>query len=151
MNHYPNQTKDALRFRFHPDKANHWIEVFIAESAKILDMPDMPTSKQLTNIIDTLHRSFHEASMMTARAPNPTGSPNPWFTKEVRVAIKRMRKSKAKFRAKKGDRTDAYCIMVSTRQKLRRTITKAKRDWAYHFASTVETNKVWSSTAGTKE
>ena len=30
------------------------------------------------------------------------------------------------------------------RNKFCQTLAKAKRDWAYHFASNVETNKVWS-------
>ena len=37
-----------------------------------------------------------------------------------------------------------FRVMVRKRNRLRRIIAKAKRDWAFHFASNVEPNKVWS-------
>ena len=90
---------------------------------------------------------------MCLRAPSKTLA-YPWFTKEVKQALRAVRRARklhlkatSAHRALRGNvpaRFDTLRLLDRARGKLRRIIKKAKKDWAYDFASKMETKRIWS-------
>ena len=112
---------------------------------------DSITEAQLDHAIGTLYDAMVEASIKTMRAPKFKPSSSPWFTVEVQNALNT---ACAAYRAIRKARTGSpistreaeFCYRIAHR-KLKRTVAKAKRDWALHIAGNTKTSEIWSLNA----
>ena len=151
----PDESAPKFNFKEGEDSIRgDWIEALeTALSKKPTPFSFNPSLDQLHVIINHFHQSLHDASVATALAKPAHPSPSPWWTTEVTIALRSLRKAKKLFRKHRNRTTDiqirlaAFQGVIRSRNKLRCVIAKAKRDWAYHFVSQVEANKIWSLNA----
>ena len=138
----PDESPPKFNFKEGEDSIQgDWIEALeSALSKKPTPFSFDPSPNQLYVIINHFHQSLHNASMATALAKPAHPTPSPWWTTEVTVTLRSLRKAKKHFRKYCNQTTDlqirlvAFQDVVWSCNKLRRIIAKAKRDWAYHFA-----------------
>lgn len=106
------------------------------------------TESQLDHIISTLHDAMVEASVKMMQAPKFKPSSSPWFTVEVQNALNTTRAAYRAIRiARSGSpisiREADFYFRVAC-QKLKRTVAKAKHDWALHLSGSIKTSEIWS-------
>ena len=142
----------ANRFKFDARKAIDWISHLKQSLSDVFTPPLLESTSvapaSLEWVIERLHTALETASVETLSRGSTTLRPNPWFTKEVAAAIRNARA--ARRLAHLATHRNYLCtqdtktLYRSTRRRLQRTVTKAKRDWALHFAGGIKTFKVWS-------
>ena len=144
-------TEPPPKFNFKEELAGGWITAFKEyRENNPITLPSSPTTPDLLSVTDYLHTALHETSLLTVKAKPPHPQPSPWFVKEVIEALKAHRRCRKRFRRYRNnstsitDQLSTFRQLVKSCNKLRRTIAKAKRDWAYDFASKVKPNKIWS-------
>lgn len=150
LNHPPPSAAPVLqeKFKFHPLMEKDWKKSFASHMRN--DPPPLisdPSISDLNRVITFLNADLHSASLETAHAPPQTANPNPWFTSKVKEVILVYRYARIVLRRCRKARKPCdfvFRVMVRKRNRLHRIIAKAKRDWAFHFTSNVEPNKVWS-------
>ena len=153
-------------YTFSKDKKKEWKEqLSFALSVTGLDQLD-PTSDDPPSIpflqskISLFHDTLKVCSNRMCATKPPKGSASPWFTSEVRDALREYQQAKARYRhihlkahsprsnprrrpSTQYQRVARYHVMRRARNRLSRTIAKAKRDWAYEFAAQIEPLNIW--------
>jgi ribonuclease HI len=143
---------ELTRFRFSDEHATEWTDM-VLEKAGLAFTDELLSSEaisepQLDHTIGALHDAMIEASIKHMRAPKFKPGASPWFTIEVQAALNL---SRAAYRALRKARTGSPIAVEESelrfrtaRRKLKRIVTKAKRDWALHFSGNIKTSEIWS-------
>ena len=151
---FPSHTpSNPPKFIFHPDKRKPWCETFITVlNTNSPQRTEICSPEQLSRLIEHFNSALIAASLQHCAFTPLSPGASPWFTKEVVLALRKVRRARAHLR--KVNRTtptgtpltNALTTLRACHNKLRQTISKAKRDWALNLAQEVEPSKIWTLT-----
>ena len=147
------------KFTFRQDKKKEWKEQF-SQAVSLsglagLNLDLAPEVDYLSRIVDLFQFALEECSKRTCKTKPLSSKASPWFTKEVQSALAAYNHAKLKFKdtslkpsskrrpPSKFQRIARYHVMKKARRHLQRTITKAKKDWAFEFAAQIQPLDIW--------
>src|SRR5579872_5327068 len=141
-------TPASTKFSFKDERRGEWCTDFQTRASAIRLPRNSCTKEQLGDIITQFSEALVEVSTKHCKSgPRPPDA-KPWFTSEVKQAVNDMRKASRKYRqaTEKRPVPDLLPFLKErkrTQRFLRRTVMKAKRDWAMKTAEIMAPEEIW--------
>jgi hypothetical protein len=145
----PNEA-DNQKFVFKKENKTDWVSL-LSHKLNFTNTRrhEICTPERLDHLINTLTKAMTETSTEICLSKKPPPQSHLWFTKEVKIALTNVRRAKNRLRSVRRRKIkgiplfNSMAAVRANRNKLRRTIQKAKRDWAYEFTSNIDPANIW--------